>query len=81
MIDMTQYSKFEAWRSEVEHATTRPRRLSTILNLYKGAGKKTDCSLKREVQRGARTRDLRLAKQAALNTAPRHGVKKTFFSI
>ena len=30
----TQDSKFEPWRSEVEHAISRSRRLSTILKIY-----------------------------------------------
>ena len=36
----TQNSKFEPWRSEVEHATSWSRRLHTILNIYEWAGKK-----------------------------------------
>ena len=56
----TQDSKFEPWRSEAEQATSRSRRLPTILILYEWAGKKHFVSLKR----GARTRDLRLSKQA-----------------
>ena len=36
----TQGSKFEPWRSEAEHATSRSRRLSKILNLYKWVGNK-----------------------------------------
>ena len=35
----TQDSKFEHWRSEVEHATSRSRRFATILN-HEWAGKK-----------------------------------------
>ena len=43
-------SKFEHWRSEVEHATSRSRRLHTILNLYEWARKKHFVSLKHEGQ-------------------------------
>ena len=35
-----QDSKFETWRSETEHATSRSQRLPTILNLYEWAEKK-----------------------------------------
>ena len=36
-------SKFEPWRSEAEHATSRSRRLPTILTLTRGWGKKQFC--------------------------------------
>ena len=32
--EMTQDSKFEPWRSEVEHAISRSRRLPTILKIH-----------------------------------------------
>ena len=35
----TQNSKFEPWRSEVEHATSRSRRLPTILSFTSGWGR------------------------------------------
>ena len=35
----TQDSKFEPWRSEAEHATSRSRRLPTILNFTRGWGR------------------------------------------
>ena len=35
----TQDSKFEPWRSEAEHATSRSRRLPTILTFTRGWGK------------------------------------------
>ena len=57
----TQDSKLEPWRSEAEHATSRSRRLPTILNLYEWAGKKHFVSLKPD--------DLRISKQAALTIA------------
>ena len=36
----TQDSKFEPWRSEAEHATSRSRRLPTILTFTRGWGRK-----------------------------------------
>ena len=39
----TQDSKFEPWRSEAEHATSRSRRLPTILNLTRGWGRNIFC--------------------------------------
>ena len=65
----TQDSKFEPCRSEAEHATSRSRRLPTILIIYEWARKKHFVSLKLEGQSGVWTRDLRLSKQAALTTA------------
>ena len=56
----TQNSKFE-------HATSRPQRLPTILNLHEWAEKKH-----LEGQSVVRTRDLRLSIQAALTTGPLH---------
>ena len=35
----TQDSKFEPWRSEAEHATSRSRRLLTILTFTRGCGR------------------------------------------
>ena len=66
----TQNSKFEPWRSEVEHATSQSRKLPTILNLYEWAEKKRSVSLKLECQSGVRARDIRLSKQTALTTLP-----------
>ena len=42
----TQYSKFEPWRSEAEHATSRPRRLPTILTFTRGWGRIFFCFFK-----------------------------------
>ena len=42
----TQDSKFEPWRSEAEHATSRSRRLPTILTFTHGWGRNTFVSLK-----------------------------------
>ena len=64
----TQDSQLEPWRCEAEHATSRSWRLRTILNLHEWAGKKHFVSLKLLGQSGARARDPRLSKQAALTT-------------
>ena len=40
----TQDSKFEPWRSEAEHATSRSRRLPTILTFTRGWGRNIFCS-------------------------------------
>ena len=42
----TQDSKFEPWRSEAEHATSRSRRLPTILNFTRGWGRNIFVSFK-----------------------------------
>ena len=42
----TQDSKFEPWRSEAEHATSRSRRLPTILTSTRGWGRNIFVSLK-----------------------------------
>ena len=42
----THDSKFEPWRSEAEHATSRPRRLPTILSFTRGWVKNIFVSLK-----------------------------------
>ena len=39
----TQDSKFEPWRSEAEHATSRSRRLPTILTFTRGWGRNIIC--------------------------------------
>ena len=39
----TQDSKFKPWRSEAEHATSRPRRLPTILTFTRGWGRNIFC--------------------------------------
>ena len=62
MNEMTLPSKFEPRRSEAEPATSRSRRLPTILSLYELAGKKHFVSLKLEEQSGVRTSDHLLSK-------------------
>ena len=42
----TQDSKFEPWRSEAEHATSRSRRLPTILTFTRGWGRNISVSFK-----------------------------------
>ena len=42
----TQDSKFEPWRSEAEHATSRSRRLPTILTVTRGWGRNIFVSFK-----------------------------------
>ena len=42
----TQDSKFEPWRSEAEHATSRSRRLPTILTFTRGWGRNIYVSFK-----------------------------------
>ena len=42
-ILQTQDSKFEPWRSEAEHATSRSRRLPTILTFTRGWGRNIFC--------------------------------------
>ena len=66
----THNSKFKPRRSETEHATSRSRRLPTILNLHERARKKHFLLLNLECQSGVRTCDFRLSKQAALTPAP-----------
>ena len=39
----TQDSKFKPWRSEAEHATSRSRRLPTILTFTRGWGRNISC--------------------------------------
>ena len=39
----TQDSKFQPWRSEAEHATSRSRRLPTILTFTRGWGRNIFC--------------------------------------
>ena len=52
----TQDSKFEPWRSEAEHATSRSRRLPTILTFTRGWGRKQFC-LFQTAETGNRTPD------------------------
>ena len=43
IVLQTQDSKFEPWRSEAEHATSRSRRLPTILTFPRGWGRNIFC--------------------------------------
>ena len=58
---MNEDSKLEPWRSDGEHATSRPRSLTTIFIIYEWVGKKHFVSLKLEGQSGVRTHDLRIS--------------------
>ena len=62
----TQDSKCEPRRSEAKHASSRSRRLPTLLKLYEWAGKKHFVYLQLKGQSGAPIRDL----PAALTTTP-----------
>ena len=46
IVLQTQDSKFEPWRSEAEHATSRSRRFPTILTFTRGWGKNIFVSFK-----------------------------------
>ena len=52
----TQDSKFEPWRSEAEHATSRSRRLPTILTFTRGWGRSNFCFFQ-TAETGNRTPD------------------------
>ena len=73
----TQDSKFEPWRSEAEHATSRSRRLHTILTFTRGWGRNNFVSFK-PPRRGTEPRTLAW-KAAVLTTTlgpgPRPGLQ------
>ena len=76
----TQDSKFEPWRSEAEHATSRSRRLSTILTFTRGWGRNNFVSFK-PPRPGTEPRTLAW-KAAVLTTTlgpPPCGWEKSFF--
>ena len=64
----TQDSKFEPWRSEAEHATSRSQRLPTILTFTRGWGRNIFASLK-PPRPGTEPRTLAW-KAAVLTTTP-----------
>ena len=64
----TQDSKFEPWRSEAEHATSRSRRLPTILTFTRGWGRNNFVSFK-PPRPGTEPRTLAW-KAAVLTTTP-----------
>ena len=64
----TQDPKFEPWRSEAEHATSRSRRLPTILTFTRGCGRNNFVSLK-PPRPGTEPRTLAW-KAAVLTTTP-----------
>ena len=65
----TQDSKFKPWRSEAEHATSRSRRLPTILSFTSGWGRNIFVSFK-PPRTGNNSRTL-ARKAAVLNHYPR----------
>ena len=69
-----QDSKFEPWRSEVEYASSRSRKLPTILNLYEWAGK-TFCFFETwRPEWGFKPAISRLSKQADITSEPDPGL-------
>ena len=54
----TQDSKFEPWRSEAEHATSRSRRLPTILTFTRGWGRNIFCFCFKSPRPGTEPRTL-----------------------
>ena len=63
----TQDSKFESWRSEAEHATSRSRRLPTILTFTRGWGRNIFC-LFQTAETGNRTPNSGVKGSAVLTT-------------
>ena len=81
----TQDSKFEPWRSEAEHATSRSRRLPTILTFTRGWGRNIFVSFKPPRPRPG-TEPRTLAWKAAVLTTtlgppPKPWRSKVFLSI
>ena len=78
----TQDSKFEPWRSEAEHATSRSRRLPTILTFTRGWGRNNFVSFK-PPRPGTEPRTLAW-KAAVLTTTlgppPTHNLKDNAYS-
>ena len=62
----TQDSKFDPWRSEAEHATSRSRRLPILLSFYEWMGKKHFCFFQTAVT-GERTPNSSLKGSGANN--------------
>ena len=73
----TQDSKFEPWRSEAEHATSRSRRLPTILTFTCGWGRNIFCFFQ-TAETGNRTPNSGVKGSGANHypRAPAHQVKK-----
>ena len=71
----TQDSKFEPWRSEAEHATSRSRRLPTILTFTRGWGRNNFCFFQ-TAETGNRTPDSGV-KGSGANHYPRAPAHKT----
>ena len=75
----TQDSKFEPWRSEAEHATSRSRRLPTILTFTRGWGRNIFVSFK-PPRPGTEPRTLAW-KAAVLTTTLGSYVQKVLYSV
>ena len=77
----TQDSKFEPWRSEAEHATSRSRRLPTILTFTHGRGRNIFCFFQ-TAENGNRTPNSGV-KSSGANHYPRapSTSKRLFFRI
>ena len=74
----TQNSKFEPWRSEAEHATSRSRRLPTILTFTRGWGRNIFCFIQ-TAETGNRTLDSGV-KGSGANHYPRAPALVRFWS-
>ena len=70
----TQDSKFEPWRSEAEHATSRSRRLTTILTFTRGWGRNNFVSFK-PPRPGTEPRTLAWKAAVLTTTWARHSFK------
>ena len=75
----TQNSKFEPWRSEAEHATSRSRRLPIILTFTRGWGRNIFCFLQ-TAETGNRTPDSGV-KGSGANHYPRAPALHVYVSI
>ena len=78
-VFQTQDSKFEPWRSEAEHATSRSRRLPTILTFTRGWGRNNFVSFK-PPRPGTKPRTLAW-KAAVLTTTLLNLDFETFFDL
>ena len=75
----TQESKFEPWRSEAEHATSRSRRLPTILTFTRGWGRNIFCFFQ-TAETGNRTRNSGV-KGSGANHYPRAPALDVYYNI
>ena len=75
----TQDSKFEPWRSEAKHATSRSRRLPTILTFTRGWGRNLFCFIQ-TAETGNRTLNSGV-KGSGANHYPRAPAHAVIYSI